>query len=232
MGSLAEEYRVYPVTLPDGRVVYYPSVTTGLSILRRPRLERWRGAVGNAEADRIAAEAAALGAAVHEAVRLFNLALRPDGRFRPFDDAYSALEPPERRLVDAYIAWHDAAVARTVAVERRVTHHGYQYAGTLDLLVEIRGDTLPALVDIKTTGDVYPEQALQLAAYQAALESEDVRVGRRLIVWLPKDDLGRYQVVEFGPDAYPMDFRHFLYALELWRRFEGRVLDVRSTRAG
>ena len=47
----------------DGKL--YPSVTTILSIIRKPYLERWRGEIGNEDADFIMEEAGGLGSEVH-----------------------------------------------------------------------------------------------------------------------------------------------------------------------
>jgi len=184
--------------------IRYPSVTTVLGIIRRPHLEEWRGRLGNAEADRVAQEAADLGSAVHQTIARINRG----ERVRP--------RPEIRPIVDAYRRWRDQAVAEVLAVEETVYHTLYRYAGTLDLLVRIWGRSLPAVVDIKTSSGIYPEMGLQLAAYRAALEAEQgIRTGGGLIVRLPKDGSDRVEVRAFAD--YPRDLDAFRWALGLWR---------------
>lgn len=60
----------YKVT--DGDKVYYiPSVTTKLNVIDKPQLARWRGDVGNREADLRAYEAAQMGNRKHWAYAVF-----------------------------------------------------------------------------------------------------------------------------------------------------------------
>lgn len=55
----------YRVTTPSGEVRFIPSVTTKLGIVDKPNLARWRGQIGNREADTIMHEAAERGTRIH-----------------------------------------------------------------------------------------------------------------------------------------------------------------------
>ena len=69
--------------------------------------------------------------------------------------------------LEAYIKFLDDFKVMPVLVEKPVFSRTYKYAGTFDLIAEIDG--VRWLLDIKTNASgVYPETALQLAAYRYA----------------------------------------------------------------
>lgn len=55
----------YRVTLPDGQARFIPSVTTKLGVVDKPQLARWRGDLGNREADLRMYEGAQKGTRIH-----------------------------------------------------------------------------------------------------------------------------------------------------------------------
>jgi hypothetical protein len=121
--------------------------------------------------------------------------------------------------VDACLAFLDEWNVRAVAVEAMVANLKYRYAGTLDLLAQLGDDDEITVVDWKTgASGIYPETALQLAAYahcDLMVDADGVEVSlppvaRGLAVWIRAD----------GYDAYPVDigestFRTFLYAQQV-----------------
>jgi hypothetical protein len=130
--------------------------------------------------------------------------------------------------VDACLAFLDAYDVREIAVEAMVANTKWRYAGTLDLLAQLGaflddGEHDVTLIDWKTgASGIYPETALQLAAYAHAdliVDPDGVEIpmppiARGLAVWLRAD----------GYDVYPLDigestFRSFLYAQQVarWR---------------
>lgn len=69
--------------------------------------------------------------------------------------------------LESYIQFLDDFKVIPILVEKPVFSRTYQYAGTFDLIAEING--VRWLLDIKTNASgVYPETALQLAAYRFA----------------------------------------------------------------
>lgn len=192
----------------DGK--QYPSVTTVLSILRKPMLEQWRGRLGNEEADRTMNEAADLGREVHKILELIDLGKS------------ITVKPELLPMVQGYLAWKERAVQEIVSVERFVCSRRYQYAGTTDRLAVLKGDRLPAVIDLKTSKSIYPDHGLQLSGYKGALTEEGVQTGRRLVVLVDKIERGKVKVKEFKD--HDKEFRLFLYSLELWRHFNGGVL--------
>lgn len=198
----------------DGKM--YPSVTTALSIIHKPQLEQWRGNVGNEEADRVMHEAADIGTEVHSYCDLINSGITD---FTVPDE----LSP----IVDAYKHWFKSAVKEVISTETLIVSHRYQYAGRFDLLAILKGDKLPTVVDIKTSRDIYPDMGLQLAAYQQGLKEAGIKANRRLILHLDKITKGKSKTKEYRDHA--RDLNMFLYALELYRYFEGGKLNARTS---
>jgi len=82
-----------------------------------------------------------------------------------------------RQIVDFLNTWR----ARVLARECVVFHAGHRYAGQFDLIAEL-ADGARWLLDYKTGSGVYPDAALQLAAYRNAeyivWNGEDKRMPR------------------------------------------------------
>lgn len=200
----------------------YPSVTTVLSIIRSPALERWRGELGNVEADRRRDEAAAIGTKLHQLCALFN-----GNTKRMFDISDDQL----RAMFDAYCAWFYTAVERVVATEIPVFNRVYGYAGTIDLIAVLKGDHSPSVIDLKTTNGFWPDQPLQLAAYREAWYEHEMysecypssqaaiaQPCRRLVVRIDKVIQGKVEVREYTEHA--KDFNAFVCALGLFKYFD------------
>jgi hypothetical protein len=98
--------------------------------------------------------AADVGSRIHALAEQINRGLEP---------AVSADEAP---FIDSYRAFLASFRPRFLAAEEMVVSLRHQYAGTLDAIAAIDGETW--LLDLKTGSGVYPETALQLAAYGAA----------------------------------------------------------------
>jgi hypothetical protein len=184
----------------------FPRVSTVLGIINKPFLATWRGKVGNQEADRVARVATDWGTRVHAAC-----AQLCGG---PAVDEDPELWP----TVNAFGDWLTANVRDVVACERLVVSRQRHYAGTCDLLATLTDGSL-AVVDLKTSKQLSPEYALQLAAYRLALREEGRDVTRRLVVWLPKAEPGVVRTQDY-PD-HARDEHTFLAALVLWRRLQG-----------
>lgn len=140
----------------------------------------------------------------------------------------------------AFQAWRNEWSPRYLAAEEMVCSLKHGYAGTLDAIVEIAGETW--LVDYKTSKGVYPETALQLAAYAhadfigrpgIAHRFRLPRATQHAVLHLTRDG---YEFVPF--EVTPDTFRAFLAAKDLWawregeaKRVIGEVLGPRIARA-
>lgn len=86
---------------------------------------------------------------------------------------------------DGFRQWWDDAKPEILATEHKLYHKILRYAGTADLLCIINGKL--TLVDYKTSAQVNTKLcAIQLEAYDRALESHGIKVEDRLILHLSK----------------------------------------------
>jgi len=232
-----------------------PSVTTVLEILSKPALIYWKGQevaraiyrdsksfygekwdVGEAEAvkwamakaDESRDKAAKLGSSIHLLADIYERTGALETGFAVADEEKPYLEAWKR-----FTAFLEAQGASIVSSEHAVWGEGY--AGTYDLIIGFPyegaqpGEQHLWLVDIKTSKGIYPEYALQLAAYGHAagiILPNDPRL-------YPMPKIDRYAVLHLRPDAYPVDgyklieypvterdYFSFISALDLyeWRR--------------
>lgn len=193
----------------------YPSVTTILGVIRKPFLEHWRGELGNIEADLQMHEAGGLGTTVHDLCEAVNKGL-----------PWCADDERIKRMVEAYEDWFRKYIREVLYVEKVVYNPVYGYAGRFDLVAIFKRDRKPSLLDIKTGNSLWPEIPLQLAAYSEALNDVIGGIKRKVIVHLDKNDPGRLaakDAYELNGTDHDTDYRHFLYALSLFRYFNPSV---------
>lgn len=81
-------------------------------------------------------------------------------------------------------------------VERRLYNPEGNYCGTLDRVINIRGEDW--LIDIKSSAVIHPAVGPQTAAYEAALKPS--RPMRRGVVQLKPDGSYRFRALESGRD--------------------------------
>lgn len=128
--------------------------------------------------------------------------------------------------VTAYQSWIERFQPDFLAIEEMVCSLEYGYAGTLDSIAVIAGETW--LLDIKTSKGYYPETAQQLAAY-----------GHAEFIGRPNDPvqyaiptIEQYGVIHVRPEGaelIPYDVTHVEFAAFLAAK---RIHQWRSTRAG
>lgn len=125
----------------------------------------------------------------------------------------SSLPEEIRGYVYAWRAFKSNTAFLSLVAERRVWSDRYKFAGTLDrigVFGRLKGvkPTARCLIDIKTTYDLLPAVAPQLAAYQVAWNErapKDEQVHRRFACQLKTD--GSYRLEEFSD---PTDWSVFL----------------------
>lgn len=101
-------------------------------------------------------------------------------------------------FVDAYRQWRADFAPSFLAAEEMVCSLEHGYAGTLDAIVEMAGEVW--MLDYKTSKGVYPETALQLAAYGHA---EFIgRAGDPTRYAIPAID--HYGVLHLRPEGYEL----------------------------
>lgn len=115
----------------------------------------------------------------------------------------------------------------TLLTERQVAHRAHWWAGTFDLIVRLPDGRI-ILIDWKTNASgVFPETALQLAAYRHAefyvaddgTEQPMPPIDDTWVVWLRPDE---YQVIPVKGDAEAYKtFRHVSYVANAAKRMQG-----------
>lgn len=133
-------------------------------------------------------------------------------------------------FVDAYLAFRADFRPTNEITERMVVNRRHVYAGTFDLIAELRGHPdstgdrpVRLLIDYKTGKGVYPETCLQLAAYRhaetmlpglAGNPDEEVpvpEVDGAAVLHLRGDGTYELRPVQAGE----REFRTFLYAAQI-----------------
>jgi len=168
--------------------------------------------------------AADVGSRIHALAEQINRGLEP------------AVTPDDAPFIEAYRAFLASFRPRFVAAEEMVVSLRHRYAGTFDAIAVIDGETW--LLDLKSGSGVYPETALQLAAYGAADFIGRPGVARRFR--LPR--ASRFGVIHVRPQGarlieYRVDrgtFAAFLEArrLHAWQQGPGRSVVGEPVTAG
>lgn len=158
----------------DGRPV--PGVTTITGVLDAPALDDWRARIGELEAERRRDAAADFGTRLHAAAAAIARGQR-----------LLELDVPGRwqAAVDLVAKWYADNVETVLAVEQGVASARWQYAGTIDAVVILRGRKRPDIIDYKSGAGVYLSSVLQLAGYQIAEREWNGYACGRLVLHLP-----------------------------------------------
>ncbi len=216
----------------------FPSVTTALSVINKPALVPWarntalesvRQALESREGSQVAisrewidtiiteakarpelvrTEAADFGTQAHVLIDQLIQGLGPD------------IPPQFAPVVASFNAWRLGAGLEIRLTETMVFSDTHHYAGAMDALATREG-ALVAL-DWKTSNAVYPEYALQVAAYAKALEE------------MTGQPVTEAWAVRFGKTAPEFEarrvmdlegcFQAFLAALHLWRAMRRELI--------
>lgn len=196
--------RWYKVPTEEGGVTFYQSVTTTLGIMHNHWLSRWRGDVGNREADRRMMEAADAGSRIHHACYIYAnegivlLDNKVHSRYsraelQDYQDRYDGkvmilYDQAEHLQVLRFAQWLSVVQPKILGAEMTVFSHKYKIAGTLDYLMEIRGGIYPVNngKDILIPGGIYvldlksgrvvdqDRHPMQVAAYAACAEEPSI----------------------------------------------------------
>jgi hypothetical protein len=192
----------------DGRELAAVTKIIG-RVIRKPGLERWIGNVGNLEAERRKEEAGERGTLVH-ALASLHAEGTPDIPL----GGESAIRP-QLRLFEQ---WYADNVQDMLACELIVHHPRYDYVGTLDFLVRLRGDRIPTVIDVKSGAAMWPEMRYQTAAYREAvllgmLYEQGIKDCRRAIVQVAEGAV----IARFHEHTeHALDFEGFLACLYLY----------------
>lgn len=155
-----------------------------------------------------------IGTAVHEATVLFDAN----------DLDMDALDPNIRGYVEAWRRFRGGTNAKMIMTETRVYHPTYNYAGTVDRVLELPGRGL-VIGEIKCTAQPHAIHKLQTAAYLAAIQAglsfAIKKKPKRACIYLRPD--GHYRFAEHND--HRGDLATFAGMLQVynWMKKEGKV---------
>jgi len=155
-----------------------PGVTTYLGILNKPAIVHWAWNLGVQGLDyrKVRDQAGDIGTLVHHLILCKISGQEPELADYTPNDLAASIAP--MRKFDAWKADHEL---EPILMEVPLVSETYSFGGTADFYGLDNGKL--TLLDFKTSGDVYPENFYQLAAYKKLLEEfgygvESVRVLR------------------------------------------------------
>lgn len=168
----------------DDRGNKLPSVTQILGVIAKPQLMYWYGKNGNEKCKKILDEAGEFGGRVHTLIEqtIKGQKVTLDGKFTDIIENFKLITH----------GWE------FIEFEKVLINEKDGWGGTADAIVQIDG--VKALVDFKTSGAIYNEHYLQVAAYMECLPE----CTHAYIVHLDKETNG-WEIVEAKTDGlYPV----------------------------
>jgi hypothetical protein len=214
-----------------------PSVTTILDCYPKgAAFFEWLKKNGT-DSDEIRDEAGRKGSRVHAMTERYDLGeevslLTPDGDI--------SMNLAEWNMFEKYVSFRERFQPTISSIELNMVSSNLGYAGTLDRIIELNGKTI--LLDIKTSGAVYPHYWLQLAAYEQLLAEAQGQnpIDQRAILWLnakTKTD-GKGDVIQgpgwqllFDPNPAGYSLNVFKNVYELWKAEYGTISPRKSSYA-
>jgi hypothetical protein len=154
-----------------------------------------------------------LGSRVHDCADTINNYYMTHDRVIPCEDAYKSekFQKEDGPYIKGYLKFLKEKKPVILSSEQKMYHKLYNYAGTLDLAVEMKGKL--SILDIKTSTKVAPYARLQLAAYirvwNAKYPNNEI-FNRGVIHLLPN---GTYKLVTYPVKDLRNDTEIFLCKL-------------------
>lgn len=189
---------------------YYPSVTTKLQVKAKPFLAKWRGDIGNREADKVMNESSERGSRIHHGWYLMTtggvVIYNPFQNPNYTDDEIAELRSKTDVLIlgnqgemyDIYKLqkWHEIVKPESKASELIVYSKKNKDAGQLDKLMYIPGGEYEIagakplkieeglyVVDLKTGKTVSEDAFLQISAYASCyMEMTGITINGGLVI--------------------------------------------------
>jgi len=201
---------------------YVPSVTTILEAYPKDASYfKWLKDVGS-DADTIRDEAGRRGSIVHELTERYDAG---DEVSLLNDFGRPNFKMLEWSMFERYVDYSERYKSDIVLMESHYVSSKLGYAGTLDRVIDFKGERL--LIDIKTSNSIYPSYWLQLSAYKELLKENKVDVDRVAILWLNaktrtlgKNDMVQgigWQMVYRDAKDTKKDLENFKATHKLWK---------------
>lgn len=193
----------------------YVHVTSALGVVRQKFLEKWRGDIGNVEANRITNEAKDFGKKFHNYTEIID-----NGNGHEIDISTIKNELM-MNFVMQYRDWFIENVENIIVCEKVFYSEKYLYCGTPDVVYKLKGIDFPVVVDRKAAKSIGFNYEIQLALYKKMLEENGIKTGDRMILHANKKT-GYIKPVFLKQENYEEDLRFGLYAKEMYLILKSR----------
>ncbi len=132
---------------------------------------KWLADKGWDESESLKQAAGTKGSKVHLAIAdiLKGVEVRIDSKYPNKDGIEEELTLEECDCILAFKSWFDTLKPKVIAWETVVFSDQHNYAGTIDFICEIDGETW--IIDFKTGQYIWAEYELQISAYKRAIEN-------------------------------------------------------------
>ncbi len=211
--------KLIKITESDSHRFYnnHPSITTVVDLINEPWLNKWRGRVGNEEADRIAKEAEWLGTLVHDTLSSIELTFdNPRNSILP---SINNLDPLTQHAISLYFDWRSSVLDQWLMIEEPIVDDGIGTGGTPDRVGVLKGDTCLSLIDFKTGGKSIKHR-YQTAGYKILLNRKGIDVKRRIVLYIPTTITKGQSLSTKEYCNHPRDERGFLSLLEIYNQIQ------------
>jgi hypothetical protein len=187
--------------------IRYISVTTCLKIIRKIGLEKWRGFVGNDEADRKMKQGSDRGTEAHDYFRLIDLG-------QAMKVLKKKMIPEIKHVVKQYHDWDFENVKETIFVEKQFYSKKDRVMGRPDKYCIMNNGKF-ALIDHKTGKVVDKTDYWQVCEYKQLLEEnghkvDDIYILHNCI------STGKFKVIKVDRKKHLEYYHNFLYAKRLY----------------
>lgn len=192
----------------DGKIV--PGVTTVLGILNKPALVKWANGLGlqGIDVTKYVDKMAEIGTLAHYMIECEFKSEKPElEEYSPV-----VVDKAENSLISFY-DWVTKNNVRVIASELELVSEKLKYGGKIDLYGIVNGKK--TLVDFKTSGGIYPEMIIQLAAYRNLLEENGYEVEECRILRVGRDESEGWEERKITDTR--KHFKLFKHCLEIYR---------------
>jgi len=173
---------------------------------------KWLAEKGWDEAEAIKSAAGDKGSKVHRAVEdiVAGKKVKMDDKYlNPSTQEMEELTPDEYECIYWFVDWINTVQPKIISNEVVVFNEKEGYAGTVDLVCEIKGRKF--IVDVKTAQSLWPEYELQISAYKhASQKPEDYNLAI-LQIGYRRNSIKKWKFTEME-DKFDL----FLSAKKIW----------------
>ncbi len=195
-------------TLADGTPV--PGVTTVLGVLNKPALVPWANRLGleGIKVSEYVDHLASIGTLAHYLILCHLTQAKPELA----EWTAEQVDRAENALI-SFFEWQKGHDLKPILCEAALVSEAHRYGGTIDCYGLLDG--VPALIDFKTSGRIYPEHLYQVAAYADLLVEHHHPVDQVRIL-----QIGRDPTESFSERVLPTYDKHlalFHHALAIYQ---------------